>query len=275
MRSVLLAVLLAALPAAPARAEQKPLWEAGLGVAAVSFPNYRGSKQTQNYVLPAPYLVYRGEILRADRDGARAVFFDSDRIEFNLSLNASLPVKSDDDDARRGMPDLKPALEIGPSLDVNLWRSTDRSLRLDFRLPVRYGFTIESQPKSVGWVATPRINLDIDHVAGLAGWNLGVLAGPLYATRRNHQYFYSVAQQFANPERPAFDAPGGYSGAMALAAVSRRFSGFWMGAFVRGDTLSGAAFEDSPLVKTSRAFSAGFAIAWILGESKERVDVRD
>ena len=57
MRSVLLAVLLATLPAAPARAEQKPLWEAGLGVAAVSFPNYRGSKQTQNYVLPAPYLV--------------------------------------------------------------------------------------------------------------------------------------------------------------------------------------------------------------------------
>ncbi|MBV1733445.1 MAG: MipA/OmpV family protein, partial [Hydrogenophaga sp.] len=46
-------------------AEEKPLWEAGIGVATVSFPAYRGSDQHHNFLLPSPYFVYRGEFLKA------------------------------------------------------------------------------------------------------------------------------------------------------------------------------------------------------------------
>ena len=61
-------LLLAAGAAAPVRAAQDlPLWEAGVGVATVSFPAYRGSDQRQAFVLPTPYFVYRGEFLKADR----------------------------------------------------------------------------------------------------------------------------------------------------------------------------------------------------------------
>ena len=86
-----------AVSATPASAAvERPLWELGLGVGAVSFPDYRGSKNQAAYVLPAPYLVYRGKIFKADRSGVRGVLFDSDRVQLNLSLAASLARSSKD-----------------------------------------------------------------------------------------------------------------------------------------------------------------------------------
>ncbi|MBE0620122.1 MAG: MipA/OmpV family protein, partial [Burkholderiales bacterium] len=60
-----MAVMLA-FAAAGARAEQLPLWEAGAGAAALSFPDYRGSNERQSWLLPVPYIIYRGEFLQAD-----------------------------------------------------------------------------------------------------------------------------------------------------------------------------------------------------------------
>jgi hypothetical protein len=54
-------------------AEQLPLWEAGFGIAPITFPDYRGSNQQSSYVLPLPYLIYRGDRLRVTETG-RAVF---------------------------------------------------------------------------------------------------------------------------------------------------------------------------------------------------------
>jgi hypothetical protein len=56
-----------------------------------------------------------------------------------------------------------------------------------------------------------------------------------------------------------------------LAALSKRYPKFWVGGFARYDTLRGAVFEDSPLVTSNRYMAAGFAISWILDESRERV----
>lgn len=256
-------------------AEEKPLWEAGLGIGAVSFPDYRGSDRTQTYVLPVPFFVYRGEFLKADRNGVRGRFFDSDRVELNVTLGASAPVDSKDNPTRLGMPNLKPTVEMGPSLDITLWRASDRRAKLDFRLPLVTGVTIESSPRSTGLQFSPRLNLDLQDPAGLTGWNLGLVAGPLFGDRRQHQYFYSVAQQYATPDRPAYEAHSGYAGAQFLAAVSKRFPSFWVGGFVRYDTLSGAVFGDSPLVKRSNYLAGGIAAAWIFGESSRLVEVTD
>jgi hypothetical protein len=67
--AVAVAVLAAAAPLAQA---DQPLWEAGVGVGVLRLPHYRGSDQSHTWVLPVPYFVYRGEFLRADREGARA-----------------------------------------------------------------------------------------------------------------------------------------------------------------------------------------------------------
>ncbi|MEO8248203.1 MAG: MipA/OmpV family protein [Burkholderiales bacterium] len=265
----LVAVLALSL-ASPALAD-KPLWEAGIGIGAVTFPDYRGASHQTGYVVPAPYFVYRGEFFKADRNGLRGVLFDSDRVRLNMSLAASLPVSSDKSDARRGMPDLKPTIEFGPSLEINLWQSADSRRKLDLRLPARAAFTVERSPRYVGVIASPNLNLDLLDPFGARGWNLGLLAGPIFADRRQHGYFYDVAPRHATDARPEYRASGGYSGAQFISAVSKRFDKYWVGAFVRYDNLSGATFVASPLVEKKSAWAGGFAISWILGESATRV----
>jgi outer membrane scaffolding protein for murein synthesis (MipA/OmpV family) len=266
---LLAAGLLASLHAAAA--SEEPLWEAGLGIAAFDFPDYRGSKESRGYLLPAPYFVYRGDFLKADRSGVRGSFIRNDAIDVNLSLGASLPVR--DNPAREGMPDLKPSVEAGPSLEINIWRSRTREAKLDLRLPVRLAMSVESHPRFIGGQVYPHANVDIHSPAGFTGWNLGLQGGPVFTDRRYNRYFYSVAPEFATPGRPAYVAGGGYGGMQLLAAISKRFPKYWIGAFARYDSLRGATFEASPLVTSKHYAAGGIAISWILGESRERVPV--
>lgn len=261
---------LAALPVSIAAwaqppAGSSPLWELGLGAASLHLPHYRGSDQSHTWLLPAPYAVYRGPILRADRDGARAVLIESQRVDLDLSLAAGAPTKSRDNRARSGMPDLAPTIEFGPNLNLTLAEGS--SWKLQARLPVRAVFTLQSRPKSVGFTTSPVLNLDLR----VQGWNLGLQGGPLAATRRQHAYFYSVDPAFATAARPAYAAPGGAAGWRFTVSASRRFADLWLGAFVRADSLSGARFDDSPLVKRRQHAAAGLALSWVFARSSRHV----
>jgi MipA family protein len=251
----------------------KPLWELGLGVAGLRLPDYRGSDQSRGYLLPLPYIVYRGTWLKADRDGARALLVDTPRVKVDLSVAASTPTRSSDNTARDGMPNLPGTGEIGPNLNVTLASSAAERWRLDLRLPLRAAVTLQRSPKFVGTTFSPHLNLDLGGVAG--GWNLGLLTGPLFADRKYHEHFYSVDAAYAKPDRPAYQAHGGYAGWQALAATSRRFGNTWVGGFVRYDSLRGAAFEDSPLVRRRSALTLGFGVSWILATSAELVPSSD
>jgi outer membrane scaffolding protein for murein synthesis (MipA/OmpV family) len=262
------------LATSPALAELRPEWELGAGVTAVALPDYRGADEGRGYVLPFPYVIYRGERFRVDRQGLRGIFFESERVEVNLSLHATPPVDSDENRARQGMPGLDPTLEIGPRVDITLARDRAREWSFELRLPVRAAIATDfSYANNVGYVAYPHLHLFTRPLLGGVKWNLGVQAGPLFATRKFHEYFYAVAPEFATPERPAYQPGGGYSGALALVSLSRRFPRFWIGGFARYDTLKGAAFEASPLVRRDYALMGGFAIAWIFSESARRVEV--
>jgi len=258
-----------------AETPKKPLWEFGLGIGALAFDDYRGATTGHVYPVPVPYFDYRGHIFRADRDGARGVLFNREVAELNVSVSATTPVRSSATSARSGMPNLRPTVELGPSLDLHLWKSAGRNVRLDLRLPVRAAFTIESSPRSIGWIFAPRINLDLLDVGGLAGWKLGTLAGPLFGDRRYHEYFYGVAPQFATAERPVYEARGGYAGSQVLIALSKRFPRYWVGAFARHDWLSGAVFEPSPLVQSRNYWFGGLGVAWMIGQSSRAVDPGD
>jgi len=269
------AVLAAWLPAVAAAGQEKPLWEVGAGVAALSFPAYRGSENRYNFLMPTPYFVYHGEFLKADRHGLRGSLFDTDRLELTLSLSASPPTSSEDAPVRTGMPDLEPTVEFGPQMDVTLWRSENRARFVKLRLPMRAAFTVEGSPRNVGWIFAPDLNMDIGDLPGLPGWNLGLLAGPIWATKRQHDFFYTVKPEYATATRPAYEAKGGYSGAKFLVALSKRFEKTWVGFFARYDTLSGATFVDSPLTTKKNFAAAGVGISWVLDESKTRVWVDD
>lgn len=257
--------LLVSLAAASAARADKPLWEFGLGAGVLRLPHYRGADQSHTWVLPAPYFVYRGEIFRADRDGARAVLIDAERFDFDVSLAATAPTRSEDNTARSGMPDLAPTFEIGPNANFTLARGA--GWKLQARVPVRAAFTLESNPRSIGWIATP--NANVDFWAG--GWNIGVLAGPVFATRRFHGYFYDVPATYATAERPAYRAAGGGSGWRLVSGASRRIGSWWLGGFVYGDSVRGANFEPSPLVRRSETVAFGIAASYIFAASTQRV----
>ena len=268
------ALILGPLLCTHAHAEEKPLWEAGLGIGALVFPDYRGSDEMKAYPIPVPYFVYRGDFLKADREGVRGQLFDREYAELSISVNATIPVSSEDNEARRGMPDLHPTIELGPSLDLHLWRSPDQRVKLDLVMPLRAPVTVARSPESVGWLFSPRVNLDIENIAR-SGWNLGFGVGPVFADRKYHAYFYSVEPRHATVTRPAYEANGGYSGTHLLASLSKRFPKYWIGAYVRYDALDGAAFEDSPLVRSTSYVAGGIGIAWMIGESKRLVEVEE
>lgn len=273
-RFVATLALAACLPLGAA-AEDVPLWEIGAGVAAFSFPAYRGSDQTSNFVMPVPHFTYHGDFLKADRHGLRGTFFDNDRLELTLSAALSPPASSDDIEARKGMQNLDATFEIGPQIDVTLWRSENRARFVKLLLPLRAAVTLDSRPRDIGLVFHPKLNMDVTDLPGMAGWNLGLLAGPLFGDRRQHDYFYGVKASEATASRPAYEARSGYAGMQYLASLSKRFPAYWVGGFVRYDNLSGAVFENSPLVRDKNYFAAGMAVTWILGESATRVHIDD
>lgn len=257
------------------QAEEKPLWEVGVGVAALSFPSYRGSDQTNNFMVPVPMFSYHGDFFKADRHGIRASFFDSDFIDLTVSMALSPPASSSEIKARTGMSDLEGTFEIGPQVDLTFWRSENRARFVKLLMPLRAAVTVEGSPQSVGWVFHPKLNLDITDIPGMPGWKLGLLGGPVFGNQRQNAYYYTVAPQYATLDRPAYEASGGYAGMQYTMGFSKRFPKFWVGSFLRYDNLSGATFEDSPLLKQKDYFAAGLAITWVLGESLTRVQVND
>jgi len=126
-----------------ARAELQPEWEFGMGVGAVDFPIYRGAEERRTYVLPTPYVQYRGKFLRVERERVRGLLFRHDRVELDISVNGSVPVKSKDSRARQGMPDLDPTLELGPELQVHAERLSGDAHT------ILYGFRLEAAGRTV------------------------------------------------------------------------------------------------------------------------------
>jgi outer membrane scaffolding protein for murein synthesis (MipA/OmpV family) len=263
-------VALCCCPAIVAAAEL-PLWEAGPGLAVIDLPDYRGANQRHTYALPFPYVEYRGKFLKADRERVRGVLYTDPGMELNLSFNATPPVDSSTNQARSGMPDLDPTLEVGPSLDLHLWRSVSSNRSMDLRLPLRAVIATDFRhAHAEGWVFQPHINFDFKELGPEHKLRFGISAGPLFATRRFHEYFYGVDPQFAQLSRPSYVASGGYSGSQLTLALSRRDREVWLGAFVRYDHLDGSSMADSPLVKSREVMTVGIGVSWILSRSREQ-----
>ncbi len=277
-KSAALLLVCAASLFGTAHAQGLPLWELGGGAAVIRVPDYRGSEEVRNYLLPVPWFVYRGEIFRADRDGLRVQLFDSERVDFNISINGSVPVDSDRNRARQGMQDLRPLFEMGPRANIHLLGTPETLVALDLRVAVRAAFTFRNGGvRDVGYIAAPQLNLDLRWPSATAPhrWNLGLLVEVPFADRRLNGYFYSVSPAEATPARPAYSAPSGYGGWQAVAAMSRRVDRWWFGGFIKYDDLSNSVFVDSPLVTQRRQLSGGFAVTYVFARSATMVPPRD
>ena len=253
----------------PLAAEQasRAYWEAGIGLGAINFPDYLGSSERNTLAAPWPYIYYQSERLSIDRNAVQNQLFENQRWSLKLTANGSVPVDSDDNERRRGMPDLLPVVELGPLLQYDFYRDPSNRLRLE--LPVRAAIASNiKDTRYIGIFSNPNIAYEREqplfgHPARLTG-----TFGPMFADSRYHDYFYSVEAQYALPDRPAFDASGGFSGWRVSLGLSSRVDDLWIGAFVRYHALAGASYKDSPLLEEEHSFAAVLAIAWVLRGSE-------
>jgi outer membrane scaffolding protein for murein synthesis (MipA/OmpV family) len=266
----------AALMAAPAVvAQDEPLWEAGMGTAVLSLPDYRGSDEGKTYVLPIPYLAYNGEVFHIDRRGVHGDLAHKDNVWLDLSANLGPPADSENNATRVGMPDLDSTIEFGPSLKI-LWLANEQRDRTwTFYLPLRAVIATDfKHAHAIGWIFAPHLTYDFLNFGPGGGWNFSASLGPIFATEKYHDYYYEVTPEFATAARPVYDAQGGYSGARATLTLSKRFKDFWVGSLLRYDRLEGAVFEDSPMVRRDSSLMAGIGVTWIFARSKEPAPVR-
>lgn len=252
----------------------KPLWELGVFGCVGMLPHYRGSDEYNVYIIPIPYAVIRGKYLQADREGVRGLFYSSKRMETNISLFGNPPVDKDNE-ARTGMEELDPILEVGPAVKFFLNdRYSDNplyvqaALRAVISASVDTGldFFYQGYRGSLQLIYQKKKFLDSEDLY------FGCSAGVDYGNKSFHQYFYKVKPEEALPERPAYDPEGGYSGLMFSANILKKINGDWAaGAYVRWENLDGVIYESTPLVRDKNNWIAGIAVIWKFYESETLV----
>ncbi|MDH3638603.1 MAG: MipA/OmpV family protein [Gammaproteobacteria bacterium] len=255
-------------------AEQLPLWEVALGGGVLRIPEYRGSGTSDTLLFPFVLPLYRGERIRIDDRGIRGIFYDTERVELDFSVDANPKVDSEDDSARAGMPDLDATVQLGPLLELRLW--TDRPSRrvLFLNLPVRAVFSVStSNVEHVGFTGSPHLTFYQGLVFLGRAWRLGLSAGLQFGDEDLHEFYYQVEPEFARPGRDEFDAQGGFGGTRFIATLVSRTDKTWISLFARYDRLDSAVFEDSPLVERRDGLTVGFIYSWFVARSKRSVSV--
>ncbi len=255
-----------ALAALPAKAQQLPVFEAGIAGGGGFLPAYPASDQNRWRGLAVPYIIYRGNVFRADDGGLRARTSLADGIELSVSASGGVNASSDDVTARQGMPDLEWLGELGPNLRFTLWRGEDEASpqRIVVDTPIRAVFSTDWSSVSFrGFTFSP--DIAYEHMHFLSPFaRLRVSAGVSFGTDRYADYFYDVAPQFARADRPAYNAQAGYVGSRVTLSyrlpLNERFSVVAGG---RIENFSGAANADSPLFRNEWNFAvvAGFAVS--------------
>lgn len=252
----------------------KPLFEMGIGIGAVNQPFYPGSGQQRNIVFPAPVPIYRGKVFKSDSRGIRAEVVDEPRYRLDISADINFAINSDDIDAREGMADIDTMLQIGPSFQIDLYDGATNRIKLN--LPLRFNLGVSWQGVSdSGFTFAPNVSFHHGFQWRETPWLASVSAGPQFGSQQFHDVYYHVADRYATAERAAYRADAGYSGSRITASIrSRTDQRLWV-LFARYDHLSGAEFEDSPLVETNCGLSVGFIYSRFVFRSKTTVSRDD
>lgn len=251
------------------KSTEKPRWEAGALFAAFHSPLYPAAEETQEKLLPVPFLIYRGERLRVGEGGViKAVAIEKPRFKVDLSLGAAFNANSDDSSARQGMPDLDFIFEVGPEISFML-TDTKRSetwLNLQFRKVFSTDF---SSIDDRGYIFQPEISYQGQNVF-INNSSVKFTVSPLFATKKMHQYFYQVDEKFSTSERPFYQAGGGYLGT-EVTMVNRVKIRHDLMIFVSTKLgfYQGASNEDSPLFKKDVNYSVGVGLKWTLFQSNK------
>ena len=245
-----------------------PLWEIGVGAAALSTPSYPGSDERENRVLPFPNIIYRGQVLRADRSGVNARLFSSDRAELDVGFAGALPSDSEDVDERAGMPDLGPLVEFGPRLKLRL-ADLGGNRRLRLELPLRAVIEARGGLHGRGYTFEPRLAYEM--AGERRAWTLETNLSVVLGDRRINRHFYEVAPQYATATRPAYTADSGLLLTRLGLFGSRRLNeDVRVFGYLRFESYKGSANRESPLHVKDSGVSGGVGVMWTFKRSAAR-----
>lgn len=255
-----------------ALSDDLPLIEVGAGAASFSVPDYPGSDQSSTISLPFPTAIIRDETFRVDEDGgARGRFFKSEFTEINLSFGGALPVKSKNNRARTGMPNIDPLIEVGPGLIITLIKPGSKKQKLSLNIPVRIG--VSTDFKSLdrrGFVFNPLLFYYKEQFL-LKDLIFFSTLDARWTTEEYQDYFYEVAPQYARTGRESYNAKGGYSGSSASLGLSYSWNPKWTTfTGVHYSYYDGATNWDSPLLISRRTISFGAGFIWWFYQSEAR-----
>lgn len=246
----------------------KPLWELGIAAIGLSIPQYIGDEERYTLPLAAPYFVYRGEFLRADRDGIRGILFDMQNLSLDLGFSFDLPV-SNDNKAREGMPELHLTGQVGPRINW-AFEMPDDAPQVSLHLPLRY--TIDTHSNALGWVVEPSLRIEKRGFGRDNNYSLRLDLGVLFTSEKYNDYYYSVDPQFVTAERPAYDANSGLHNVFAkLIAGYQLREDLKLQSYLIVRSLSPGVIADSPLVKDELYLGVGIGFLWRFWQSQELV----
>jgi len=244
-----------------------PLWELGGVAIGVSQQAYPGSDQKVNKALALPYFVYRGEVLRADRDTAGIRALKTQNFEIDVGVAGSFGSGSGSIDARQGMPELGTLVELGPRLKWKLGAAPG-SGQWRAEIPLRGVFDLSNRFEHKGMSFEPKL---IYERQSTSGWRYNASIGAVFADTKLAQTFYEVNSAQATALRPAYAASSGLVAWRLGSTVSRNLSpDLRLFGFARVDTVAGAANERSPLVRqtTGATFGMGVTYNWLRSEQR-------
>jgi hypothetical protein len=259
----------------PALSDQ-PLWEIRLAAFGRYGPVYPASEDSQVDIVPLPFPIYRGKILRIGDETDKPVrtrIFRRDRIKIDMDFGLNFSADSDDIDAREGMPDLDLLLEAGPELELE-FESQPLGGRMFLAFQTRGAVSLDGlDPEWRGVVLSTELKYERPFSRDS---ELILKLTPEWASNDYMDFFYGVAPEFATADRPAYKASSGYLGTKlgvtVKHAVTKKLD---IVGGVRFGFYQGARNEDSPLFTQDTNTGVILAFIWKFWESERRAEFID
>ena len=238
--------------------------ELGAGVFAADIPHYLGAAQSEQYIMPVPYVRYQSDELDVDRNSLTSYLWHFDNLHLDFSAGISIAVKSVDNQAREGMDDLDWVFELGPSLNYYFKGDPQAAEQLYIGLFTRKAMaTVFSSMANAGWRYGPSIYYETPvFIAPTYEITPSIRANANFADDRYLNYYYGISALDTHDSRSEFNSQSGYSGADISLGFNFDSKKYWLGGFVKYHYLAKSKQQRSPLVKQDSNISFGFGVAW-------------
>lgn len=252
-----LALSLTLISPLAAAQQPAPRWELGAFALGVSQQAYPGSDEQVNRLLAVPYFIYRGERLRADRDGIGLRALRTPRFELDLGVAGSFG-SGGDLAARQGLPRLGTLIEAGPRLQWRLGEALAGQWRAEF--PLRAVLDASDGLRHRGWAFEPAL---VFERRARNGWAYSTRLTTIWGDSKLGDTFYGVPGSAATAQRAAYRGQSGLIATRLGVSLSVPMGQDWrLFSFARWQTVRGAANADSPLVRQRDGWSTGLGLSY-------------